>query len=321
MLKLRPISFFLMLISCILHSEFEVNAQRISLRKDIVMVDGEPYCEFYNIGTVTNQAYTVKNNKGKELILIDQSQLRNAEGNALLRFMFIDMPDYEAFMPVSFNFRKQMTRLLVTYNLIENNQLNPKSVERFCRNYNGYFQTNRIEPKLVNNSQKGADQTNQKSTTELPAINNDNTQTKQNVKDETINGMDDYVEPNQANTTPKTITYPSKDDLNTDYEYPVVERDIEQAIFLSGNTIRQDFKEIGSYTSEEFSESGSSYMLLTFKDINQIKVAEARYSEGDAECELITIRDGKRRIVTIPKSDMYTIVKDLVSKLSFLLYL
>ena len=60
---------------------------------------------------------------------------------------------------------------------------------------------------------------------------------------------------------------------------------------------------------------------IIIKDINGIKVAEANYANGEGECDLLTMKDDKRRRVTIPKADVYSVVKDVVSKLSYLLYL
>jgi hypothetical protein len=268
--------------------------QRIDVRRDIVYVDKEPLCRFLSIGTITNQAYTVKNLVEEELILIDQSQLRDAEGNALLRFMFADMPQAEAFMPVSLNFRKQMARLLVTYNLIEKGKLVPKNVERFCRNYSGTVKGNRL----------------------LPVKNNEASEPVR-TSDEPVQPV---PEPQPAMNTPEPGRDPAPN-READYDYPLVERDAEQEVFLSGTTLRQDFKDIGSYQAESISVAGKEGYRVTVKDINGVKVAVGTFAVGEGECELITLKDNKTRQVTVPRSDLYTVVKDLVSKLAFLLYL
>lgn len=276
-------------------------AQDYSLKKDIVYADKSPVCKFLTIGTITNQAYTIKNMQDEELILIDQSQLRNAEGNALLRFMFADMPKSEAFMPVSIGFKKQLARLIVTYNLIQDGKLNPKAVDRFCRNYNGYMISNRLTPP-VEQSQNTTIVANPEQTKDLEA--------KQEVP--TAEQTKEVV----VETT--TDISPSRDQ---EYEFPIVERDPEQQVFLSGTTIRQDFKDIGTYSAETKTVDNQEGYLLTIKDINGVKIAEATYANGAGECDLITLKDQKTRRVTIPKADVYTVVKDVVSKLSFLLYL
>jgi hypothetical protein len=275
-------------------------AQDYSLKKDIVFADKSPVCKFLTIGTITNQAYTIKNMQDEELILIDQSQLRNAEGNALLRFMFADIPKAEAFMPVSLGFKKQLARLIVTYNLIQDGKLNPKGVDRFCRNYNGYIISNRLTPP-VEQSQQATIVANTEQTKE----------TEQ--KHQAI--------PGQAKETVVESTTDISPSRDQEYEFPIVERDPEQQVFLSGTTIRQDFKDIGTYSAETKIIDNQEGYILTIKDINGVKIAEATYANGAGECDLVTLKDQKTRRVTIPKADVYTVVKDLVSKLSFLLYL
>jgi hypothetical protein len=279
----------------------QLSAQEFSLKRDIVYADKLPVCKFLTIGTITNQAYTIKNMQDEELILIDQSQLRNAEGNALLRFMFADMPKAEAFMPVSLGFKKQLARLIVTYNLIQDGKLNPKGVDRFCRNYNGYMISNRLTSTL--------EQSQNNSTVTIP---------EQSKDSEPIMQAPITEQPKDVVVNSTTEISPSRDQ---EYEFPIVERDPEQQVFLSGTTIRQDFKDIGTYSAETKTVDNQEGYLLTIKDINGVKIAEATYANGAGECDLITLKDQKTRRVTIPKADVYTVVKDVVSKLSFLLYL
>lgn len=280
-------------------------AQKIELKHDIIYVDKEPLCKFYSIGTITNQAYTIKSLDDQELILIDQSQLRNAEGNALLRFMFADMPKAEAFMPVSFNFRKQMSRLIVTYQLVEKGKLVSKNVERFCRNYNGYFQTNRLAAAPPATKNETISETQQ---SELAS------------EDRSLDKKEESspIEP-IIPASPQQTDIP--DTRDQEYDYPLVERDAEQEVFLSGTTLRQDFKDIGSYSAEATSIGGKEGYIISIKDINGVKVAVAQLVTGEGECDLVTQKDQKSRRVTVPKSDLYTIVKDLVGKLASLLYL
>lgn len=281
-------------------------AQKIDLKRDIIYVDKEPVCKFLSIGTITNQAYTVKNMIDEELILIDQSQLRDAEGNALLRFMFADMPELEAFMPVSLTFRKQMSRLIVSYNLIDKGKLVKKNVERFCKNYNGYFSGNRLV--LNKNGTTPPQHDEAKKQTQTPIEVTADNQTKTVVKEE------------------MPVESPDKSASDTDAvsvhdENGLVLRDAEQEVFLSGNTIRQDFKEIGFYNAVATNVNSKEGYMVTITDINNNKVAEAKFATDSGECELLTLKDNKTRQVTIPKSDLYTVVKDIVSKLCFLLYI
>ncbi len=276
-------------------------AQRIDLKKEIVYAENEPVCKFLTIGTITNQAYTIKNMQDEELILIDQSQLRNAEGNLLLRFMFADLPNKEAFMPIEFGFKKQLARLIVTYSLIQNGKLNPKGVDRFCRNYNGYLKSNKlpaVQPDSI---------------LESTTLMNDPSFVKKEIVKEELNIQNDTL-PNASNSEIAA-------DRDKEYDYPIIERDADQPIFLSGTTIRQDFKDIGTYTAQTNTINNVEGYQLVIKDINGIKVAEVNYLNGEGECDLITMKDKIKRRVTIPKADVYTVVKDVVSKLSYLLYL
>jgi hypothetical protein len=282
-------------------------AQKIDLKRDIVYLDKEPVCKFLNIGTITNQAYTIKNMIDEELILIDQSQLRDAEGNALLRFMFADMPELEAFMPVSLSFRKQMARLIVTYDLVDKGKLVKKNVERFCKNYNGYFSGNRMVLAKNEKSPSTLEEKKEKTDTERTSpASQSNTMANENQPVETTNTSD------FAKT--ETASIPEEGD-------GLVVRDAEQEVFLSGNTLRQDFKEIGFYTATATAVNGKDGYLITIMDIKNAKVAEAKFATDSGECELLTMKDNKVRQVTIPKSDLYTVVKDVVSKLCFLLYI
>lgn len=280
-----------------------VNAQKVDLKRDIVYADKEAVCKFYSIGTITNQAYTVKNMIDEEMILIDQSQLRDAEGNALLRFMFADMPELEAFMPVSLSFRKQMSKLIVSYNLIEKGKLVRKNVERFCKNYNGYFKGNRL-------------------VTERP-VNDMNPSLNENkaVVSKTSNEVSVISEQKEKKEEPSSINANQETMHESKVEEGLVERDFEQEVFLNGNTIRQDFKDIGYYNATATEVNGKEGYQILIYDIRNDKIAEAKFATDSGECDLVTLKDNKVRKVTIPKSDLYTVVKDVVSKLCFLLYI
>jgi hypothetical protein len=203
-------------------------------------------------------------------------------------------------MPVSLGFKKQLARLIVTYNLIQDGKLNPKGVDRFCRNYNGYIISNRLTQPVEQSQQTTIVANTEKTKDTEPKHEAIPEQTKEVIVEST------------------TDISSSRDQ---EYEFPIVERDPEQQVFLSGTTIRQDFKDIGTYSAETKTIDNQEGYILTIKDINGVKIAEATYANGAGECDLVTLKDQKTRRVTIPKADVYTVVKDVVSKLSFLLYL
>jgi hypothetical protein len=269
------------------------------MKRDVLYIDKVPVCNIVSLGTLTNQAYAVKTLENNELILLDQCQLRNADGTALLRMMFADMPNAEAFIPVSFGFKKQMARLIAMYNLVENGKLNPAGVEKFCKNYNGYVKGNR----MIFNAPIQVENSNEKTLVEVSEAPENNSQ-------------------QQAIAETKIVAAPEiAPTRDAEYDFPMVERDVEQTVFLSGTTIRQDFKDIGSYSVAPTTINNQEGQVININDINGVKIAEATLINNEGECDLLTIKDNKKRRVTIPKADLYSIVKDLVMKLSFLMYL
>ena len=102
---------------------FFASAQTAILRHNIVYLESEELFKLYSVGTFAHQTYKVKNLQDQDLILIDQTTLRNNQGTLLMKFIFMDMPQMEAYMPLNVNYKKQLARLLVNYNVIKNNTL------------------------------------------------------------------------------------------------------------------------------------------------------------------------------------------------------
>lgn len=307
-----------------------LQAQDIRLYRDTVLVDDSPYAVFQSLGTVTKQMYSIKNLSGDPLILIDQSQLRDAEGNALMRFMFTAYPEKKAFMPVSLQFRRKMMRSLVAYNMIQKGELSEKNVDLFCKQYPGYFETNRIQ-----------------------AVNEKNftsNEIKTTVSDNTPKKVTEIAEPsvpsklnNQANEAPfdttaiaaidNTIPTPTQKVVEeqsplveptkeTLINYSIVNRDIDQPIYLDGNVIRQDFEEVGLYTVEQVKpDAGTPYHIISLYDIRHDFVGEAIVSGSEKIYEFKTFKDGKIRRANVQEGDIYETVKQFAATLAHLLYL
>lgn len=308
-----------------------LQSQDIRLMRDTVFLDDMPYAVFQSLGTVTKQMYSIKNLNGEPLILIDQSQLRDAEGNALMRFMFTDFPDKKAFMPVSLQFRRKMMRTLVAYNLIQKGTLNEKSLELFCKQYPGYFETNRIqayqEPSNTSSVRSSNDLTNRNSSnpsTDSPAELN---KTPSVVENNNLQAFDTTaIAQIDAPLPQKKIEPQTLQSINEEKEvlvnYSIVNRDIDQPIYLDGNVIRQDFEEVGLYTVEQVKpDGGLPYYIVSIYDIRHDFVAEALVPSNDKIFEFKTFKDGKTRKANIPEGDIYETVKQCASVLSHLLYL
>lgn len=325
----RSSLLFACLISLTVCFSPKVYAQDIRMFRDTVMVNDEPYAIFQSMGTVTKQMYAVKNLEGDLLILIDQSQLRDAEGNALMRFMFTGYSEMKAFMPVSLQFRRRMMRSLVAYNLVQKNRLNEKGLELFCKNYPGYFETNRIQAIKEKNNDNSTiitskEDKDSKTGTTTILVNND-----EKVLSDTIlistepvakNAAPDVavIEPQtppEANNKESAVEEPK-------INYSIVDRDIDQAIYLDGNVIRQDFEEVGLYTVEQIKPNdGSSYYVISIYDIRHDFVAEAFVYDNIKTYEFKTYKDSKMRTTNVAAGDIYETVKLLAMTLSQLLYL
>lgn len=328
----------LFLVSSLMILSWHIQAQDIRMFRDTVLVDDTPYAVFQSMGSVTKQMYSIKNLDGEVLMLIDQSQLRDAEGNALMRFMFTGYPDKKAFMPVSLQFRRRMMRSLVAYNLIEKKQLNEKGLDLFCRNYPGYFETNRIQAvkekeNVVANSTFAEREKTLVSDVSSMVVTNNKTAVSDTIvitaspvaelKAEQVAEL--KVEPVAIATNPTEPQITNNNEPiaeETKINYSIVNRDIDQPIYLDGNVIRQDFEEVGLYTVERIKpEAGDAYAVISIYDIRHDFVAEAIVIDNNNIYEFKTYKDGRLRRANVAEGDVYETVKSLAAVLSQLLYL
>jgi hypothetical protein len=336
----------LFLVSSLMILSWNIQAQDIRMFRDTVLVDDTPYAVFQSMGSVTKQMYSIKNLDGEVLMLIDQSQLRDAEGNALMRFMFTGYPDKKAFMPVSLQFRRRMMRSLVAYNLIEKKQLNEKGLDLFCRNYPGYFETNRIQgvkekENVVANSTFAEREKTVGSDVSSMVVTNNKTAVSDTIvitaspvaelKAEPVNELK-AEQVAELKAEPVAIaTNPTEPQIANNNEpiaeepkinYSIVNRDIDQPIYLDGNVIRQDFEEVGLYTVERIKpEAGDAYAVISIYDIRHDFVAEAIVIDNNNIYEFKTYKDGRLRRANVAEGDVYETVKSLAAVLSQLLYL
>jgi hypothetical protein len=81
------------------------NAQSAIIRHNTVILDNEELFKLYSVGTFTHQTYKIKNLKEEDLILIDQTTLRNDQGTILMKLIFSDMPNAEAYIPMNVSFK------------------------------------------------------------------------------------------------------------------------------------------------------------------------------------------------------------------------
>jgi hypothetical protein len=288
---------------------FFASAQTAILRHNIVYLESEELFKLYSVGTFAHQTYKVKNLQDQDLILIDQTTLRNNQGTLLMKFIFMDMPQMEAYMPLNVNYKKQLARLLVNYNVIKNNTLNEQGVQLFCKNYHiNNYPSKYISEEITGNTEVKKEV---------------NKAEKQLVKKEIKKETKPVQEPVSVNEETADNNFEQSDEKEQVVldENGNVKRDITQQIYLSGSKIRQDYKEIGSYTSEVKMLLGQEGRQITIFTLDGQKVAISRFINGDEQCELLTIRDNKTWNIPIPKGDMYVIVKDIVKVLSERMYL
>lgn len=279
------------------------SAQTAIIRHNTVILGNEELFKLYSVGTFTHQTYKVKNLQEDDLILIDQTTLRNDQGTILMKFLFNSLPDAEAYIPMNVNFKKQLARLLANYGVVKNNKLDIAAVDIFCKNYN----LKNYPSKYIADEISGSGEVKKEIKRE---VRNEVKQVKE-IKEEKV--PDEIGDINNENTEEKT-------DVQFD-ENGLVKRDVSQQIYLSGSKIRQDYKEIGSYKSETKMLLGQEGKQITLYALNGDKVAIARYINGDEQCELMTTRDNKTWNIPIPKGDIYMVVKDLVKVLADKMYL
>ncbi len=293
---------YVQLLIFILFSQFVANAQSAYVRGSTVYTDKDEMFRLYNVGTIRHPAFKIKSLNENELILIDQSNLRNNQGTILMRFMFEGMPGMEAYLPYSVNFKKQLARLLVNYNVVKNNKLNIDGVKLLCKNYGlDNYPSKYIAPDLTDNSKA---KKNPKQNIETI----DNNNTNENVAEK--------IEP-LVNDNSAAVNNSNNEEEDDDIvlENGIVKRDKQQQIYLSGNKIRQDYKEIGSFKEENKLLLGQEGKQITFYSYKGEQIAIARFINTDEQCELLIISDNKTWNIPIPSSDIFSIVKDIVQVL------
>ncbi len=284
-------------------SSFISSAQSAIIRHNTVIMGNEELFKIYAVGTFTHQSYKVKNLMEEDLILVDQTSLRNDQGTILMKLIFLDMQNAEAYIPMNVNFKKQLARLLANYNVIKNNKLNEQGASLFCKNYSiNNYPSKYISPEITLKSDM-LSKDKQK-----PEVK------KEEIKKEITDAPEPEVVKEEES---ENVEAPAE----VEDENGIVKRDITQQIYLSGSKIRQDYKEIGSYTSEMKMLLGQEGKQIVIFSLSGNKVAIARFINGDEQCELLTIRDNKTWNIPIPKGDIYVIVKDIVKVLSDRMYM
>ncbi|HMN32919.1 MAG: hypothetical protein IT215_05140 [Chitinophagaceae bacterium] len=299
---MRFIPFFIFLLLC----QFSSFAQSAYVRGNTVYTEKDEMFKLYNVGTIRHPAYKIKNLNENELILIDQSTLRNNQGTILMKFMFEGMPNMEAYLPYSVNFKKQLARLLVNYNVVKNNKLNAEGVAILCKNYNlESYPSKYIASDLVENPspKRRSDRV-----AKVP-------ETKIEQEDVKITNQEEVVEQPQNVVTNNNNEISQNDEDDIVLENGIVKRDTKQQLYLSGSKIRQDYKEIGSFKEENKLLLGQEGKQVTFFGYSGDKIAIARFINTDEQCELLTVSDNKTWNIPLPKGDIYTIVKDIVQVL------
>lgn len=291
-------------------------SQTATLHKNSVYVNNEEIFKLYTVGTITHQTYKVKNLQENELVLIDQSNLRTDAGNILLKCIFINYPQYEAYIPLQVNMKKLISRLFANYNIVQNNALNEAGVALFCKNYSlNHYPSKYISPELTSNNE--------------PKNNTPNNETpmKEVVVEKKIETPVTKEVNEQENLEQLNIAQEEPEEKNIDMseeegdDYFIVKRDVTQQIYLSGSKIRQDYKEIGSFKTVEKLLLGQQGKEITILSLSGKNVAVARFIDGDAQCELLTLRDKKTWNVAITSEDIHITIKDILKVLIDRMYL
>ncbi len=298
---MRFTPFFMFLLLCQLASY----AQSAYVRGNTVYTEKDEMFKLYNVGTIRHPAYKIKSLNENELILIDQSTLRNNQGTILMKFMFDGMTNMEAYLPYSVNFKKQLAKLIVNYNVVKNNKLNAEGVAILCKNYSlESYPSKYIASDLVENPtpKRKNERIAKVSETKIE-------QQEENNSNQEVTEQPQIVEANNNNETSQN----DEDDIVL--ENGIVKRDTKQQLYLSGTKIRQDYKEIGSFKEENKLLLGQEGKQVTFFAYNGDKIAIARFINTDEQCELLTISDNKTWNIPLPKGDIYTVVKDIVQVL------
>lgn len=290
--------------------------QTATLHKNSVYVNNEEVFKLYSVGTITHQTYKVKNLQENELVLIDQTNLRTDAGNILLKCIFINYPQYEAYIPLQVNMKKQISRLIANYNIVQNNALNEASVSLLCKNYSlKHYPSKYISPEITGNNEP------------INNIQKNETPVKELVAEKKIETPPTIEINEQENTEEVNIAQEETEEKNIDMseeegdDYFIVKRDVAQQIYLSGSKIRQDYKEIGSFKTEEKLLLGQQGKEITILSLSGKNVAVARFIDGDAQCELLTLRDKKTWNIAITSNDIHDTIKDILKVLIDRMYL
>lgn len=304
------------LILLVLALSIKSFCQTATLHKNSVYVNNEEVFKLYSVGTITHQTYKVKNLQENELVLIDQSNLRTDAGNILLKCIFINFPQYEAYIPLQVNMKKQISRLLANYNIVQNNALNEAGVSLFCKNYSlNHYPSKYISPELTSNIEPKSNTSHN----EVPV--------KEVIVEKKIETPPSAEVNQQENSEEMNMAQEEREEKNIDMseeegdDYFIVKRDVAQQIYLSGSKIRQDYKEIGSFKTEEKLLLGQQGKEITILSLSGKNVAIARFLDGDAQCELLTIRDKKTWNIAIANDDIHNTIKDILKVLIDRMYL
>lgn len=298
-----------LLVAFLFLSQFTLQAQSAYVRHNTVYANNDEMFKMYSVGTFSHPAYKIKNLQDEDLILIDQTSLRNNQGTQLLKFNFLNMPNAEAYFPLTVNLKKQIAKILVNYNVVSNNKLNADGVALFCKNYD----LTNYPSKYIADEKTGDVKKDVKK-----EVKRENNLSQNTTKNEDANVVKEEIKEQKVETIEDNLE-PIKDEELDDNG--LVKRDITQPIYLSGSKIRQDYKEIGTFSADDkmlLGQAGKEVIVYGYKGE---KVAIARFIQGEEQCELLSIRDNKTWNIPIPNSDIYSTVKVLVKVLSERMYL
>jgi hypothetical protein len=83
-------------------------------------------------------------------------------------------------------------------------------------------------------------------------------------------------------------------------EYQVVERERKGEVKVFGNTIQQNFTDIGEYEKDRDTSKGA--YVFSIKLPNGTKIAEATWVDKSQACQLVTLKDNKMHTVYLDKT-------------------
>lgn len=101
---------------------------------------------------------------------------------------------------------------------------------------------------------------------------------------------------------PATVVIVNNNTTNNT-NYTPVERNRNATIFVNGTDISQDFKTIGSVTSQNSMGGGHSYTTLSYTLPNGVKVAEATFTDYKYNtCTVVTLKDNATHTIQLTNS-------------------